>query len=94
MVVRMFICLCIGSALMPVVTNAQKNSQRQSHHHRSTPVRVKPLTTTELTIVDAQGRPRLRLSAASKSPTLQMLNEKGIWQYKSPWTTPVIRRSP
>jgi hypothetical protein len=37
----------------------------------------KPLKTTDLTIVDAQGRPRLRLSATSKSPTLQMLGENG-----------------
>jgi hypothetical protein len=37
----------------------------------------KPLKTTDLTIVDAQGRPRLRLSATSKSPKLQMLAENG-----------------
>jgi hypothetical protein len=40
-------------------------------------VPFRPLTTTELTIVDAQGRPRLRLSAASNSPTLEMLTGKG-----------------
>lgn len=38
---------------------------------------MKPLTTTELTIVDAQRRPRLRLSATSDEPTLQMLGDKG-----------------
>jgi hypothetical protein len=40
-------------------------------------VPAKKLTTTELTIVDAQGKPRLRLSAASKLPTLQMLKDNG-----------------
>jgi hypothetical protein len=74
--IRVVLCLLVGSVLMPGPTNAQGNPHKQSRHQRSRSVPVKPLVTTELTIVDAQGRPRLRLSAAQQ-PTLQMLDEKG-----------------
>jgi hypothetical protein len=38
---------------------------------------VKKLIATELIIVDVNGNPRLRLSATSKSPMIEMLNDKG-----------------
>jgi hypothetical protein len=69
--------LLAAASLMPPSTQAQGNPDRQPHSQRSTSVPDKTLTTTELNIVDAQGRPRLRLSAASTVPTLQMFNDKG-----------------
>lgn len=38
---------------------------------------AKELTVAQLTIVDAQGRPRLRLSAISSLPKVQLLRENG-----------------
>lgn len=38
---------------------------------------MEKLAARELTIVDAEGRPRMRLSAASKLPTFEMLTDKG-----------------
>jgi hypothetical protein len=77
-ILRALFCVLAGSmSLMPLPSLAQAHPHMQQHHHRSISVPAKPLKTTELTIVDAQGQPRFRLSATSNSPTLQMLTDKG-----------------
>jgi hypothetical protein len=77
-ILRAVFCVLVGSAsLMPESSLAQAHSHKQQHHHRSIPMPAKPFKTTELIIVDAQGRARLRFSAASKVPTFQMLTDKG-----------------
>jgi hypothetical protein len=75
---RALFCVLAGPAsLMPLSSLAQAHPHMQQHHHRSISVPAEPFKTTELTIVDALGQPRFRLSAASNSPTLQMLTDKG-----------------
>jgi hypothetical protein len=63
--------------MLPTRLHAQFQQHKYTHPHKKRTTPVKQLTTTELTIVDQLGHPRIRLSAAAKQPTLQMLNDKG-----------------